>query len=48
VPIGYRALTRAVLPSLNLPDNHWFCSNTVCPESTAKRRDCSGYTCGAD
>jgi hypothetical protein len=53
VPIGYRALTRAVLTSLNFPDNHWFCSNTVhvinlCPESTAQRWDYSGYTCGAD
>ncbi len=53
MPIGYRALTRAVLPSLNLPDNLWFYSNTVhiinlCPESTAQRQDCSGYTCDAD
>ncbi len=53
MPIGYQALTRAVLPSLNLPDNCWFSSNTVhviniCPESTAQRQDCSGYTYGAD
>ncbi len=51
--IGYRALTWAVLLSLNSPDNCWFCSNTVhvinlCPESTAQRWDCSGYMCGTD
>jgi hypothetical protein len=53
VPIRYWALTQAVLPSLNFPDNRWFCSNTVhvinlCPESTAQRRECSGCMCGAD
>jgi hypothetical protein len=53
VPIGYRALMRAVLLSLNSPDNCCFYSNTVhvinlCPESTAQRWDCSKYMCGAD